>query len=429
MSMRQVIDDCMSAEVTARFDQYLPRTSAIIHQLATYKQNGELPMLTLPYEREDIKEVESIADYVRQNFKEMMVLGTGGSSLGGQTLAALKKNPFSVAAPRVHFVDNVDTHTIWQMLSTLSLKDTFFLIISKSGGTTETITQFLAVIEALKREVGEELLPRQCRIITIEDGNPLHNFARMYSIPVTPHDPKVGGRFSVLSTVGLIPAAAAGLDVKSLRLGAAKVLDDMFAIPEKNQVATGAAIHCALMESGKTVSVLMPYADRLACFALWYKQLWAESIGKQGKGTTPVRAVGSIDQHSQLQLFLDGPKDKFVTMILLASQQPAIELTSIPKKESSLDYLRGKQVGDVMEAMQTGTYESLVKNNVPVRVLELVQLDEFALGGLLMHFMLETIICAGLLEINAYDQPAVEEGKIIAREFLLHKRYQKVAAV
>lgn len=428
MSLSQSLTNCFSDVVgsggIARelFAEFLEATTPAIAMLAERKNDGSLPMLELPYRTDDLAEIHAVADDIRARFKDLVVLGTGGSSLGGQTLVAMKRNPFlREEQPRVHFVDNVDAHTIHQMLSTLSLRDTAFLIISKSGGTAETVAQFLVVLDALITQVGEDAPSRQCHILTIPEENPLLRLARKHHIPHIEHDPKVGGRFSVLSNVGLIPAAVAGLDIKALRMGARFVMDNTLIrqVPEQNFAAAGAAVHCALIAAGKRVSVLMPYADRLACFGLWYKQLWAESIGKEGQGSTPVRAVGSIDQHSQLQLFLDGPQDKFVTMITLASQQPGLPLTHIPPKETSLDYLRNKEVGDLMIALQTGTLQSLVRNQVPVRHIEIPHLDEFTLGALLMHFMLETIISAHLLDIDAFDQPAVEQGKIIAREYLM----------
>ncbi|HKW53324.1 MAG TPA: glucose-6-phosphate isomerase, partial [Stellaceae bacterium] len=183
--------------------------------------------------------------------------------------------------------------------------------------------------------------------------------------------------------------------------------------------ALGAALSVALNERrGIGTSVLMPYVDRLAFFGLWFRQLWAESLGKGGKGTTPVRAMGAIDQHSQLQLYLAGPADKMFTLITLAIAAQGERMRPDLTDDRDLAYLAGRSMGDLLDAEQRATATSLVRNGRPTRRLELERLDEQNLGGLLMHFMLETIIAADLLGVDAFDQPAVEEGKVLARQYL-----------
>ena len=235
------------------------------------------------------------------------------------------------------------------------------------------------------------------------------------------HDPGIGGRYSALSLVGLLPAMIVGLDPLAVREGAADVLAPVLdgAPPEFVEPAIGAAISVGLAtENRVTTTVVMPYVDRLADFGLWFRQLWAESLGKNGKGTNPINALGTVDQHSQLQLYLDGPRDKMFTVMMLncAGSGPIVE-PSLADDEA-LGYLSGKSMGDLMDAEQRATAKTLVRNNRPTRIFRLSSLDERMMGALMMHFMLETIIAAHLLNVDPFDQPAVEEGKILTRDYL-----------
>jgi glucose-6-phosphate isomerase len=213
-----------------------------------------------------------------------------------------------------------------------------------------------------------------------------------------------------------------GLDAVKLREGAAKVLAQALDGAQARDVpaAQGAAIAVALAERRQIAAcVLMPYLDRLERFAMWYRQLWAESLGKQGKGTTPIRALGPVDQHSQLQLYLDGPKDKLFTLIMgpAAGKGPRIGARATGG-DPELAYLEGRTVGDLVDAEQRATAETLIRNGRPTRVMRLARLSEEVMGGLFMHFMLETIIAAHLMKVDAFNQPAVEQGKILARQYL-----------
>ena len=405
-----------------RFRQLLEQVRPHIATLAAKKKNNSLPMLNLPTLIDDLAEIDEVAAHMRSRFRDVVVLGTGGSSLGGKTLVSLKENIFArQEGTRVHFVDNVDPHTLQQMLATLPMSSTGFLVISKSGSTAETITQLLLVMEAIKEHLSQDAFASHIIMLTIKADSPMTRIAATHGIRVIAHDPAVGGRYSVLSSVGLIPAAIAGVDIRALRAGAAEAMENALesSLLIKNHAAVGAALHVALMEAGRHVAVLMPYADRLSCFGMWYVQLWAESLGKQGKGSTPVRAIGAVDQHSQLQLYLDGPADKFISFLVLDNGAMGTDIVGVPHGDASLNYLRGKRAGDVLQALQTGTIESLHRQGCPLRIMQLSKLDERTLGALLMHFMLETIYCADLLGINAFDQPAVEESKVIAREYLL----------
>jgi glucose-6-phosphate isomerase len=295
-------------------------------------------------------------------------------------------------------------------------------VISKSGATAETLTQFLIALDAVKTASGAEAMRGSFLVVTEPGENPLRRLVERWHLPVLDHDPGLGGRYSVLSLVGLLPAMFAGVDAKAVRAGAAEVLDSTLGAeePEDAEPARGAAVSVGLAEErGIAATVLMPYCDRLGPFAMWFRQLWAESLGKGGAGTTPIRAIGAVDQHSQLQLYLDGPRDKMVTLVTLDVEGSGRRVEpALVAGDPALAYLSGKTIGDLCAAEQRATAEALAQAGRPVRVIRLAELDERSLGALLMHFMLETIIAAELLGVDPFDQPAVEEGKVLARRYL-----------
>ena len=233
--------------------------------------------------------------------------------------------------------------------------------------------------------------------------------------------PKIGGRFSAFSVNSLLPAMIAGLDVIKFREGGKSVVDQIRQTKLDGIIepASGAALAVGLSSTkGKCMSVIMTYADRLEDLGKWYRQLWAESLGKDGKGSTPINALGTIDQHSQLQLYLDGPKDKWFSVISINTENTGPQFPDILINTDDLDYLKGKKLGDLMAAEQKATIETLYKNSCPVRTFNLSKLDEFSLGSLMMHFILETLISAELMSINPFDQPAVESGKVLTRNIM-----------
>jgi glucose-6-phosphate isomerase len=428
MDYRQNIDGCLAETVGARgldhaaLDGMLARTAPALQKLRARRDDGSLPLLRLAGRKDDIAQLRRILKTFRaaprQRFRDVIILGTGGSSLGGQTLYALADQS---AQPRIHFMDNIDPATFDALFAALDPARTGVVAISKSGSTAETMTQFSICIDWLRAKLDADAVGRHTIAITEPRDNPLRLLAMKLKTPILDHDPGIGGRYSVLSNVGLLPAMLAGLDVAALRAGAGEALEAALApdAPRDSAPALGAAIGVGLAEKhGINITVIMPYLDRLAHFGLWFRQLWAESLGKDGKGTTPIRAMGTVDQHSQLQLYLAGPADKMFTLVTgeVAGTGPVVppDLVTDP----SLAYLVGKRMGDLLDAEQRGTEQSLIRNGRPTRRFHLARLDEKTLGGLLMHFMLETIIVADLLGVNAFDQPAVEEGKVIARQYL-----------
>ena len=411
-------------------DAALTRAEAALEWLRDRHADRGLPLLRLPEAHGDLETIRDTARALADRATDIVILGTGGSSLGGQTLAQLAG--FAVpgvgalrAPPRLHFIDNLDPESFGALLGRLPHATTRFVAISKSGGTAETLMQTIAAVSALTDAGLQTRIPDVFLGISepANAGKPngLRNVLGKYRVPFLDHDPGVGGRYSALTNVGLLPAAMVGLDIAAIREGAKLALAPVLAKKPAPQIpaAVGAALSVTLAASkGKSTSVLMAYCDRLQRFTHWYVQLWAESLGKNGKGTTPLAALGPVDQHSQLQLFIGGPRDKLFTVIAVdgAGQGPRMdgELASLAGEPG----FAGKTIGDLVAAEARATAETLAKNGCPVRTIHIDKLDEETLGELMMHFMLETIIAAHLHGIDAFDQPAVEEGKVLAKRYL-----------
>ncbi len=415
----------------AALDATLRRCAAALDALRKAHADGTLPLLRLPARTDDLDGIARAATRLRADATDIVVLGTGGSSLGGQTIAQLadvgvRGAEAFRAPPRMYFADNLDPVTYGTLLGKLPLATTRFVAISKSGGTGETLMQTAAALAAVKqagleRRIGE-LFFGISEAAKPGKRNGLRELLGS-SVEVLEHDPNIGGRYSGLSNVGLLPAAILGLDIKALRGGAALALGPLLAgdPPETVAPALGAALNVAAAAAGKNIAVLMAYADRLERFSRWFVQLWAESLGKDGKGTTPLGALGPVDQHSQLQLFIAGPRDKLFSVITVAAagQGPRID-EELAQRAGEPDFA-GKTIGDLVAAQGRATAETLAKNGCPVRTIHLPRLDETSLGALMMHFFLETMIAAHLLGVDALDQPAVEEGKVLAKRYLAGK--------
>jgi len=429
MFYSHVIDDALESKVgkqglhRAALDRELANASKALDRFRQWKADGTLPLLSLPGARDDLAPLKPHAERFAK-FEHVVVLGTGGSSLGGQTLVALKDQGFGPqnGRPKLWFMDNVDPSTFTELAARLPLARTGLIVISKSGTTAETLTQFLSLLPEFEATVGRDKLAEHVIAITEPSDNALSRLAGRIGCPILDHDPRVGGRFSVLSLVGLLPAMIAGLDVGAVREGAASVLDPVLEASDAGDLppAVGAALSVGLArERGIGTTVLMPYCDRLGYFGFWYRQLWAESLGKGGNGTTPVRAMGTVDQHSQLQLYLGGPADKMFTVLILdtAGKGSPIAPAALGG-DKSLAYLENHSLGDLLLAEAEATAATLANNGRPTRVMRIAGLDERVMGALMMHYMLETMFAAQLLGVDAFDQPAVEEGKILTRQYL-----------
>ena len=435
MSITQNIDAALEKNVgphgiaDAALSGALARAEGALDRLRRHYAEGTLPLLRLPEKQDDLAQIREAAARLKAGASDIVILGTGGSSLGGQTIAQLAGfNVPGVGAlrdpPRIHFIDNLDASSFETMLKRLPLKTSRFVAISKSGGTAETLMQTIAVMSALKAAGAD--LPKAMLGISepakAGKRNGLRDLLTQHGVSLLDHDPNVGGRYSALTNVGLLPAAALGLDIGAIRQGAGRALAPILnkKAPAEVPSAVGAALNVALAETKqKSISVLMAYADRLERFTHWYVQLWAESLGKGGKGTTPVAALGPVDQHSQVQLFIAGPRDKLFNVLTVGSKGRGPRMDAELSKIAGEPGFAGKTIGDLAAAEGRATAETLAKNGCPVRAFHVETLDEAALGELMMHFMLETIIAAHLMGIDAFDQPAVEEGKVLAKKYLL----------
>ena len=429
MAYQQSIEGCLEASIgsggldAAGLARQLDDLKSHLEALREAYRDKSLALLQVPDWRDDISEAKAALDRLCEGGETVVFFGTGGSSLGGQALAQLggwlipgEFREGQLSRPRTRFYDNLDARTLERTLASLKLDRARFVVISKSGNTAETLVQFLAAIQAVKAAGLVAEIPKMFLGLSQagETGNGLRKVCSEHGIPVLEHDPQIPGRYSILSNVGALAGFAQGIDMGLLRAGAKSVIDEMLnaAEPADCRPALGAALMVGLMKTRDChASVMIPYADRLERFSHWYAQLWAESLGKSGEGSTPIAALGPVDQHSQLQLYLDGPKTHVITLIRHDShgQGPVIEpgLAAL----AGIGHLAGKHAGELIAAQQDAVPQALMAAGRPVRLIDCGDISEESLGCLFMHFMIETILAARLLGVDPFDQPAVEEGK------------------
>ncbi len=434
----QTVDGCLADTigVTGLSADDLARTrdkvAAGLERLKTAYQDDTLPLLKIAQDKDDISDATVALSKLSKGAQRILFFGTGGSGLGGQALAQVSgwnipggANVYDRSRPRTRFYDNLDPLTQLGTLDEGDLATTRFVIISKSGGTTETLAQAVTALSAVKAAGLEVAIPNLFLGISEPsvDGkrNSLRDLFEAHRIPMLDHHTGIGGRFSCLTNVGLLPALARGLDAHAIRRGADQVVQQMLSArdPQDCPPALGAAIAIAAAECQSISNlVIMPYSDRLARFSDWFVQLWAESLGKAGKGTTPMATLGPRDQHSQLQLFMDGPRTFLFTVLRVANQGTGPLIDGDLATRVGADYMAGKTIGDVVHAQSYAIVEALGKAGRPVRTIDIPSLDEEHIGALLMHFMLETILAGFALDIDPFDQPAVELAKTLTRKKL-----------
>jgi len=369
-------------------------------------------------ETADLAALQQAVSRIQSDFTDVLVFGTGGSSLGAQAAMGLVRyRPHSGVT--IHTPDSLDPFEMERLFTALNPAKTHVLAISKSGTTAETLAQLLTTRSWLDAHINADKIADHFTFITEPGPRPLRTYAEKLGAPVLDHPTDVGGRFSVLTVVGMLPAALAGLDIAAFRQGAADMLNTLRTKGTSAMPAEGAAFIDVLADARKMdQTLIMPYADALRAFTRWHGQLWAESVGKDGKGTTPIRAIGPVDQHSQLQLFLDGPNNRSVTLITLPSYGKGPVVDADEARAYGLDYMAGRSIGDTITCQARATGNTFRNRGRLVRDITIDALDETHLGGLFMSFMIETALISHLMGINAYDQPAVEEGKILTRDYL-----------
>tara|TARA_B110000116_G_scaffold197642_1_gene172413 strand:- start:2008 stop:3273 length:1266 start_codon:yes stop_codon:yes gene_type:complete len=419
MHYQQDISACLSSAIGDRglsqnsFNNEIKRVNEALNWLRIELKSGHLPAFDICRHTDDIENLNDLAKGLRNSCDTIAVLGTGGSSFGAQTVCALSK---AGSGPKIKFLDNIDPYTIDCFINEAKSEQLGLLIISKSGGTMETLAQAITIIPKM-----DNLGPNKVIVITENKDSPLRQFSEQFNLMTLDHDPNIGGRFSVFSMVGILPALVAGVDGRKFRAGAYETLSQALLADQVLDVpsAVGAAVSVALYrEKATSISVLMSYSDRLSKFSQWYRQLWAESLAKGGEGMTPIAGLGTVDQHSQLQLYLDGPKDKMFTFLAPRYGGVGAKIDNELSRKIGLDYAKDCTVGDLMDAAHQATHSSLVSKGHPTRLLTINELDEATLGALMMHYMLETVMVARLLDVNPFNQPAVEDGKLRAQEYL-----------
>lgn len=411
---------------------WLERLQPQIERLRAEYEAGDLPLLRIPEHTADLAEARLALDALSEGARTILFFGTGGSSLGGQALAQLGgwnipggASPGQKKRPRTRFYDNLDGGTLEGAFAELDPSTTRFVVTSKSGGTSETLAQAIAALSLVRAAGLSRRIPEVFLGITepTQPGktNGLRTLFESLGIPLLQHHTGIGGRFSCLTNVGLMPAMARGLDANAVRKGAHDVITGLLEskTPADFAPAVGAAAMIGLSKNkGIRTLVMMPYADRLGRLAHWYVQLWAESLGKDGEGTSPVAAMGPLDQHSQLQLYMDGPREISVTVMRVGTKGIGPVIDPDMAKAAGIGFMGGRTVGDVVHAQSHAVPEALAKAGRPVRTFDIPHLDERAMGQLMMHFMLETILAGRLLGLDPFDQPAVELAKILTRQKL-----------
>lgn len=427
-----------SAEVDALADEI---------RKAVFSLQQKRSLLTwrdLPYTQDEtVEEIKACAAAIRKGFNTLVVLGIGGSALGPiavhQALNHLHYNELPAkkrGGPKLYIEDNVDPERMAALLDLIDLERTAFNVVTKSGSTSETMSQFLIITELLKKKLGKEYSKHIFATTDAEKGN-LIRIAQRDGIKTFVIPEGVGGRFSELCPVGLLPAAVCGIDICEMLRGAAYM--DEICLEEdvwKNPAALGASLQYLAMGKGYNVSVMMPYADSLKYIADWYAQLWAESLGKRFDrsknevfvGQTPVKALGVTDQHSQVQLYTEGPFDKTVTFLAVEQYRAQMPIPAGFTEYKNVAFLGGHSLNELIQAEQRATEYALLKAGRMNCTITLPEVNAHTIGQLLYFFEVQTAIMGELLNIDAFDQPGVEEGKNAAYALLGREGFEEKRA-
>ncbi len=398
------------------------------------EKRREMAWRDLPYSQDDVvQDIMVTAQWARERFESFVVFGIGGSALGPIAVhrainpAYYNELPAGKrGGPRFYVEDNVDPERMRSLLDVIDPATTLFYIVSKSGATSETMAQAMIITQLLHElypgGTGEHVVMAtdaregNLNVLAAREGN------KTFVIPRG-----VGGRFSELCPVGLFPAAMCGIDIKGLLEGAA-LMDARCSLPDvwKNPAYLGAVLQVISMQKGRNISVMMPYIDGFKYIADWYAQLWAESLGKRYDfdghevftGQTPVKTLGVTDQHSQLQLFTEGPQDKVVTFIGTDQYREDVYIPNVYPDIEGISFLGGHTLAELMKAEQISTQHALCKAGRPSQTIWLPEISANTVGQLLYYFEVQTAFAGELLRVNAFDQPGVEEGKIAAYALL-----------
>ncbi|GAV25534.1 glucose-6-phosphate isomerase [Carboxydothermus islandicus] len=426
-------------------DNFEDKFTKAFLNLREKKEKNELGFFHLPYlPEEEVAEIEKTAREIREKFKYFVVLGIGGSALGPLAVHTALNNlrynelPEELrGGPKFYVEDNIDPERMASLLKVIEPEKTVFNVITKSGATAETLSQLLIVTELLKKKVGERFTDHLIFTTDPEKGN-LRALARELGVKTFAIPSNVGGRFSELTPVGLLPAAVTGINIRELLAGAREMAErcereNLW----ENPAGLAAAIHVLLLERGKNMAVMMPYADSLKYMADWYAQLLGESIGKRlnrrGEevfvGQTPVKALGVTDQHSQVQLYTEGPFDKLLIFLEVERYRNTVVIPPDFPQYAELKFLGGHTLNELIIAEKKATEFALLKARRPNYTVIFPEVNPYTVGEFLYFLEAKIAFMGEYLDINAFDQPGVEEGKkatyaLLGREGFEEKRQE-----
>jgi len=441
----------VTAEIIGRENGIIPeqikdladKTGPLITELNAQRKAGGTAYRDLPYDEKLRKTVRDLAAELKDKCENLIVLGIGGSALGNVALqTALNPYMYNLddtqrKGPRLFVFDNIDPAQFGSFLDWLDdkLDKTIFNVISKSGQTAETASQLLVIRQLLLDKLGPAGFKNQVVATTDAAQGTLRKIAEDAGLRCLEVPAGVGGRFSVLSAVGLFSAATCGIDIDLLHAGArdmdARVQGDFY----KNPAAILAAINWHYYNRDKRISVMMPYSYALKDLADWYRQLWAESLGKAESlkgsevnvGPTPVKALGATDQHSQLQLYQEGPNDKLFTLLQVKQFGRELRISSPPACAPELEYLAGADMGKLLNNEKLATEYALIQSSRPCLTVLFEKIDSYSVGQFIYLYEVATSLAALLFGIDAYNQPAVELGKQATFSLMGRKGYEQLA--
>lgn len=421
------------------------KTATEIERIWAEHDAGDQKWIDLPDNTALVDEIQSFASEQRGKYQDFILIGIGGSSLGAISAIQALTHPFrnllppdQRGGPRFFVLDNPDPEKVAATLATVDLDKTLVNVVTKSGQTAETMANFLVAEQALVAAVGKERAREQIVATTDPESGLLRKLVDQEGYRAFPVPPGVDGRQTVLSAVGMLPAAMCGIDIGGLLEGAAAMRErckstDIFA----NPAALFAAIaYLADTDKGKSMLVMMPYADALFGIADWFRQLWAESLGKRlsttGKevfaGQTPIKSLGAIDQHSQIQLYTEGPNDKLLCLTGVEHYRAEVRIDGTPTGIPDLEYLDGAELGTLLDRERVATAWALTQAKRPNLMLTVPTIDAAIVGELYFMHEFQTVVAGGLYGVNPFGQPGVEAGKNATYALMGRKGYEELRA-
>ena len=411
-----------------------PKMKAAVESVMSAVDDNTLGFWDLPQDSIHLSEVKRVCDDLTFTPTDVLVLGIGGSSLGPRTLTDYATMTGHEVSARIHYLDNADPTSLRRVLNGLPAESTLVLVTSKSGSTVETLSAFLVARQWMQDALGQTETGNHFVFITDPENGFLRELGTRENVPMLNVPQNVGGRFSVFTAVGLLPAFLSGVPCEELLAGAAQMAERCRVNRvEENPAAMVAGLHYLLdQNAGRNQSVLMPYTDSLRTLGDWFVQLWGESLGKPGPeeplGPTPLRAVGSTDQHSLLQLLMEGPDNKAVWFVQIDRHRDSVELPDLFPDAPAVAYLGGKTMESLLHAERRATALALANEGRPSATIHFPDESVAHLGALMFLFEAATAFAGELYGINAFDQPGVEAGKILTNALMGREGFDEARA-